>query len=505
MPVVYCDRSAESMSETYNIHADRKDIMEVAVKEKVCVSDIDAEYRVIIQGFTDVMKTSNNSSEISNVKWFWFMNYKFKLLIYPNGNTEEDKGFVSIFLFCDNPEALWVNGEISIGGIRHPLTMFPLQDKIGRGFPKFLSHSAVVFEDWMPKLKDETLEIVCKITRIFMEPSMKQSSVNPDQDISSTVTKIEEMIRSQTEAQTSSIEQLKYAHSAEIEKLKETHKKDIDELKAAHAKTIEELKDVHEKGIRGFNSYINNLIKSHDEHINDMKSAHDKEVTAMKRSPQLEEDKTQFLHNDVLSRLHSYHSDLVCRLDASRNDQANRQIMMQTDIASRHDSIQAKFNVQTSWNTAFNEGLNRIMTLVNTVKEVVNMVMTVMQELASNSSKQNETVSKLDEGMTNMNKALAKLLTRGGEKIPKPKCHDCRANFLPNTSIAQCLSGHLYCSICKTYNEEICPVCLESLNGRALSMENYLKILFPSIEEDFEILSQSVQPKEIIDIESDCE
>ena len=93
---------------------------------------------------------------------------------------------------------------------------------------------------------------------------------------------------------------------------------------------------------------------------------------------------------------------------------------------------------------------------------------------------QKETERKLDETNLKLARLEAKIddLDKG-RKEKKPSCPICYEEMLPNTRIAQCISGHLICWSCKDKMVKIdCPSCGRPVNGRAFGMESYLKYLY---------------------------
>eukprot|EP00092_Neocalanus_flemingeri_P038364 GFUD01041767.1.p1 GENE.GFUD01041767.1~~GFUD01041767.1.p1 ORF type:complete len:265 (-),score=59.81 GFUD01041767.1:70-864(-) len=85
-------------------------------------------------------------------------------------------------------------------------------------------------------------------------------------------------------------------------------------------------------------------------------------------------------------------------------------------------------------------------------------------------------LDRLDKSLTAKFKALE--VSSKKASLPGPECPICFEEMKPPTRIIQCRSGHLICQECKERPQVvICPTCKQEFTGRAIGMENYLKII----------------------------
>ena len=62
---------------------------------------------------------------------------------------------------------------------------------------------------------------------------------------------------------------------------------------------------------------------------------------------------------------------------------------------------------------------------------------------------------------------------------PCPECPVCLETMKPPEKIIQCNNGHLLCEDCsKSEGITSCPTCREGLTGRAIAMEQHLRVLY---------------------------
>ena len=74
------------------------------------------EYVVSLPLFTNGMDTNfPPGQKVEGLVDFHFLDSKFSLSIYPTGLSEDDEGFVSIFLVNENKYDVFVNCELKMG------------------------------------------------------------------------------------------------------------------------------------------------------------------------------------------------------------------------------------------------------------------------------------------------------------------------------------------------------------------------------------------------------
>ena len=79
------------------------------MSENISVGDAgEVEYKVKVKHFKKKMNSWKPGKSIRNLK-FNYKDYEFQMCIYPNGNTEDAKGFVSVFLQNNNNLKVCIN------------------------------------------------------------------------------------------------------------------------------------------------------------------------------------------------------------------------------------------------------------------------------------------------------------------------------------------------------------------------------------------------------------
>ena len=92
------------------------------------------ENKVKVKHFKKKMNSWKPGKSIRNLK-FDYKDCEFQMCIYPNGNTEDAKGFVSVFLQNNNNIKVCINSQLRMGKIRQKLDNQVIEADNGIGWP----------------------------------------------------------------------------------------------------------------------------------------------------------------------------------------------------------------------------------------------------------------------------------------------------------------------------------------------------------------------------------
>lgn len=130
-----------------------------------CVDKV--EYRIKVKQFRERMQKWKPGRMINNLSPFYFMDCKFNMQIYPNGRSEKESGYVSVFLYNGNEKDIYVTCLLSMGITKNCLVNQKIVSNQGLRWLKFYGITAIEdLED-----DDEKLEIICTITKIMKDPA----------------------------------------------------------------------------------------------------------------------------------------------------------------------------------------------------------------------------------------------------------------------------------------------------------------------------------------------
>ena len=135
-------------------------------EERISNGANEVEYRIKVKQFRERMNKWKTGRTITNLSPFYFMDSEFKLKICPNGETDESKGFVSLYLMNENEEDLYVSYSLSLGLKMQSLENQKIISNLGFGRAKFYCHSGYPIEE-----NDDNLEIICTITKLMKDPA----------------------------------------------------------------------------------------------------------------------------------------------------------------------------------------------------------------------------------------------------------------------------------------------------------------------------------------------
>lgn len=126
------------------------------------------EYVVSLPLFTNGMDTNfPPGQKVEGLVDFHFLDSKFSLSIYPTGLSEDDEGFVSIFLVNENKYDVFVNCELKMG--RHNRSNFKVQNE---RIPArlFIGHHWLFDHELNREFyKDHDPEVTCRITKVWKQ------------------------------------------------------------------------------------------------------------------------------------------------------------------------------------------------------------------------------------------------------------------------------------------------------------------------------------------------
>ena len=147
-------------------------------------------YTVQVRNFHQKMKNWAAGERI-DTKEFKVQDLDLSLRIYPNGQNDEHKGNVSVFLMNSSPsKQLYVHYTFQIGDQeKEDFEKGCLDPNMGRGSPKFCNHVST-FPAYKP---DENLQITCKIWKLTTDKVVWNLYHDSKTKLALIETKLEEM------------------------------------------------------------------------------------------------------------------------------------------------------------------------------------------------------------------------------------------------------------------------------------------------------------------------
>ena len=116
--------------------------MNTPAEEKLTIDGLNAEttiYSVKIKKFHAKMQKWDPGKKVE-LNPFPYEDNLFSLLVYPNGDDEKNRGFVSVFLKNEGQEKLKVDCELKLD-TKSVRLLSTIQPDIGQGYPKFYPHN----------------------------------------------------------------------------------------------------------------------------------------------------------------------------------------------------------------------------------------------------------------------------------------------------------------------------------------------------------------------------
>ena len=134
-------------------------------KAELTFSDTgDAIYTVQIKDFHHKMKNWP-PAEVISTKSFKVQNLYMHLEIYPNGQKDVNRGYVSAYLHNDTTKPTFLSFKFQVGNLQEKHLRKPFKPKEGWGNVKICDH-AIKFPDFKP---DEDIQITCTIMKLTMD------------------------------------------------------------------------------------------------------------------------------------------------------------------------------------------------------------------------------------------------------------------------------------------------------------------------------------------------
>lgn len=166
--------------------------------ERISYSGGTTSYRVEIKSFANKMNKWNPGREV-RCKYFWHDDIKLRLIVNPNGNDEESKGFVSVFLCNESDQDIWIDGEIKLAETIERFTAGSSDDFKADdcwGPLTFFDHDKL---DLMDSTDDDSLAItvtIRKVWKTFDEGKLNNQSIS--QGVKKIQGKITDLMHSNT-------------------------------------------------------------------------------------------------------------------------------------------------------------------------------------------------------------------------------------------------------------------------------------------------------------------
>ena len=118
--------------------------MSYTTNSSITRQDLDkASFSFSINNFPDAKRTKKKTGEFIKSDIFSIMASKFIIDVYPSGWSDEDSGFVSVFLHNVSDHTVTVNYTLTVGSEVSSGKSIEIKPKKGNGFPQFIKISEV--------------------------------------------------------------------------------------------------------------------------------------------------------------------------------------------------------------------------------------------------------------------------------------------------------------------------------------------------------------------------
>ena len=152
--------------------------MNTPAEEKLTTTLTETIYSVKIKKFHAKMQKWDPGKKVE-LNPFPYKDNLFSLLVYPNGDDEKNRGFVSLFLKNEGKEKIKVDCELKLDMICVRLSK-SIQPGIGQGYPKFYPHNTCAYYGSTAYNK---LEIICTIMDVWNNERVFDDIVEMKRDV----------------------------------------------------------------------------------------------------------------------------------------------------------------------------------------------------------------------------------------------------------------------------------------------------------------------------------
>ena len=170
--------------------------------EKISHDQGMTSYRCQVLSFEDKMR-SWKPGRLLRLKSFYVNGVKLRLQVYPNGDSNANRDFTSIFVDSMSPNDIVIDMDLSMGRTKLSNTSMKVQAYGGLGWARFYDHNqhnfvAQMDSDSEPENHDEDLEIVWNIKKVWkvFDESEKVETIQNLESIQRQITNLQTQFES---------------------------------------------------------------------------------------------------------------------------------------------------------------------------------------------------------------------------------------------------------------------------------------------------------------------